>query len=475
MQLLPGTRLAHYEIAAPIGAGAMSEVYLARDVNLNLEVAVKVVSAKLLATDSDARSRFEKEAQAAARLSHPNICRVFFYGVENGWPFYAMELIRGVTLQQVIDQRLRMSWAQVIDIIVQAVRGLRHASSSEIANRDIKPANLMIDQEGVVRVVDFGLSAWLGSNPYLSDRGLVVGTPSYVSPEAIRRETVNWLSDQYSLGISLYHLITGRLPYDGEDPTLVMRLHLEAPVPDLAELDDQYPKGLCSIVRCMMDKDPTERFASYNELLNKLDYLADELDERLDEELAYCELCRRNTTSKGASCASCGATRSVHAPRYAQVVLTGYKDEQGEIRTADYLARSIGRGPEVVSRILSELPFRLSHHLDYEQAVNMQRRLSDLGARIEVHPIREEGLPAPGERLPYGPAQTRRRLAPRPEPEVVHQPAPATVSAPIPEIHTHSALNKTDGGFAVEWFALGLGMGLAIGLVLGVVAAGILF
>jgi serine/threonine protein kinase len=452
----PGTRLAHFEVAEPIGSGAMSEVYLARDVQLNLPVAVKVVSARLLATDADARSRFEKEAQAAARLTHHNICRVYYYGVENGWPFYAMELIRGVSLQQVIDQRLRLSWAQILDITVQAVRGLRHASEANIAHRDVKPANLMIGRDGAVKVVDFGLSTWHGTNPYLSDRGLVVGTPSYISPEVIRRQPVDWRGDQYSLGVSLYHVLMGHLPYEGEDANLVMRMHLDAPVPDLRDRDALLPPRICRMVRRMMSKEPDERFGSYDEILQEIDLLHEELAQQLEAEIAYCDICRRNSHSLGAACRSCGATRTNTAPRYARVWLTGYASDSGAQKVADYLGRSIGREAKVVRSILADLPFKLSHHLDFEQATDMKRRLAELGAELQIEPIREKDLPQPGQKMPYGPLMRRSADAPGLR-------APSTPGM---------AERRPVKGSVYRWAAAGFVAGATFGLAIGYLVFG---
>ncbi len=215
-----GMSIDHYRIVEKIGAGGMGEVYLAEDTSLNRKVALKFLSPHLC-QDSDCRARFKREAQAAAKLDHPNIVTVYEVGEFQGRPFFAMQHIEGQSLREHASHH-EMSIPQVLEIGIQIAEGLQAAHEKGVTHRDIKPANVLIDLHGRARILDFGLASVIGAGQ-LTKTGSTLGTVGYMSPEQIRGEQVDPRSDIFSLGVMLYEMITGRQPFKGDNEMATVR------------------------------------------------------------------------------------------------------------------------------------------------------------------------------------------------------------------------------------------------------------
>jgi len=210
---LIGRTISHYEILEKLGEGGMGVVYKARDTKLNRDVALKFLPAGLT-SDEESRKRFVREAQAAAALEHPNICPVHEIGEADGHTFIVMPCIGGASLaDRIKDGPLNID--EALNIVIQICRGLARAHDNGIVHRDVKPGNILIDEHGLVKIVDFGL-AKLGSLTKMTVVGTTMGTVSYMSPEQARGDEVDHRSDIWALGVVLYEMVTGRVPFRGE-------------------------------------------------------------------------------------------------------------------------------------------------------------------------------------------------------------------------------------------------------------------
>ncbi len=255
----PGTRLGPYEVLRELGRGSMGTVVAARHAELGREAALKVLSGTLVA-DPAAVERFRRESEAVAQLEHPGIVRLYDRGEAKGAHWFAMELVAGSSLEQLI-RRERLAYSEAARIMAQAAHAIDYAHSRGVLHRDLKPANILLDQSGRARVMDFGL-ARLDSKATLTSDGIVVGTPLYLAPEVARGERASRRSDIYSLGASLYELATGKPPYEGREARDVMnRVANEAPIPP-TDADPRVPRDLVRIIAKAMARDPEERYAN---------------------------------------------------------------------------------------------------------------------------------------------------------------------------------------------------------------------
>jgi serine/threonine-protein kinase len=258
-----------YEIVGKIGGGGLGTVYKARQVSMSRDVALKVLHRKWL-TDEEFKKRFLLEARLAGRLSHQNLIQVYDVGRDRGLYFFSMEFVDGETLDELIGREGPMDPAHAADIIVQVLRAITYLSRFEIVHRDIKPGNIMISRSGTVKLGDFGfVKSRLDSS--LSTGGEVLGTPDYISPEqAMGLEDIDWRSDQYSLGCTLYHMLTGRPPYEGSG-SAVMRQHVKADLPDPRTVNPGIPEPVLRILEKMLAKDPRDRYQTTNDLFEDLE------------------------------------------------------------------------------------------------------------------------------------------------------------------------------------------------------------
>ena len=287
MTINPATRFNHYEVVAPIGAGGMGEVYLARDTKLERQVAIKLLSEEF-SKHPDRLHRFTQEARAASALNHPNILTIHEIGETNGTHYIATEYIEGETLRH-HGQQSGMKLREVVDVMVQVASALAAAHQAGILHRDIKPENIMLRPDGIVKVLDFGLAkltekATLSSDPEAAtiskketDPGTVMGTVQYMSPEQARGKTVDARTDIFSLGIVLYELIAGRPPFTGESSTDVLAAILDKEPLPLLRFADDLPQELQRIVTKCLRKDREERYQTMKDVLLDLRELRDEL------------------------------------------------------------------------------------------------------------------------------------------------------------------------------------------------------
>ncbi len=259
-----GTRLGNrYEVIEKIGAGGMSDVYRAKDLSLNREVAIKVLKEEY-ANDTAFVTKFRAEAQAAAGLEHPNIVNVYDVGQEDGLYYIVMEHIEGITLKTYISKKGQLSYNEVISIAIQVGRGIEAAHKKGIIHRDIKPQNIMISKEGKVKVTDFGIAHAVSSNTVSAD---LMGSVHYSSPEQARNGYVTYSSDIYSLGIVMYEMCTGRVPFDGETTVAIAIQHLQSEMQPPSVYAPNLPVSLEKIIQKCTMKSPDRRYSSIDELL----------------------------------------------------------------------------------------------------------------------------------------------------------------------------------------------------------------
>jgi tetratricopeptide (TPR) repeat protein len=280
-QLLnPGTRVGRYEVVAHLATGGMGQVYKARDVELDRDVALKVLP-EHMAENPAALERFRREARAAARLSHKNIVTLYDWGQDGGTWFLAMEFIDGINLHGRIAAKGRIHPIEAWVVMLQAARALDHAFRQGIIHRDIKPSNFLLTRQGRklrVKLTDFGLARSADEDARVTRDGSTVGTIDYLAPEQARDSALaDCRSDIYSLGCTLYHMLAGRPPFpDGGIGERVLK-HLEADPPDVREFNADVNEALWAVLRRMLAKQPEDRYQTPAELLEALQQLrADE-------------------------------------------------------------------------------------------------------------------------------------------------------------------------------------------------------
>ncbi len=261
-----------YEVVQVLGRGGMGVVYKARDAALDRWVAVKTLL-PAMAGDPEARERFLREARAAAALSHPNLTQIYAIGEQDGTPYFAMEFIEGRTLSQEIERQGRLQPLQALRLARQVALGLQEAQRFQLIHRDIKPANLILTADGTVKITDFGLAKRAAgpASMQLTATGQAIGSPLYMSPEQARGVEVDHRSDIYSLGATLFHLLTGRPPFQAPSATEVVLKHLKEPVPSPRALAPQVSYPLAGVVQRMMRKRPEDRFPNYHALVEELE------------------------------------------------------------------------------------------------------------------------------------------------------------------------------------------------------------
>ncbi len=270
IQMTPVRRtVSHYEILSLLGKGGMGEVYLAADQSLGRKAALKILPARYT-TDADLVHRFEREAKAASALNHPNILTVYEIGRTDDSHFIATEFIAGETLRQRL-KRTRLPLPEALDIALQIAAALKAAHEAGIIHRDIKPENIMLRPDGYVKVLDFGLAKLIEatSNPdeATTQTGMILGTPSYMSPEQARGQKVDHHTDIWSFGVVLHELVSGTRPFGGDTQADLMVAILQHPP---ATLPSHLPEQLQTIITRALVKDPQHRYASVNEVIEDL-------------------------------------------------------------------------------------------------------------------------------------------------------------------------------------------------------------
>lgn len=258
-----------YEIIEKIGNGGMATVYKAKDLVLKRYVAVKILREEYT-TDNEFIKRFNTEAESAASLTHPNIVSVYDVGKEGNLYYIVMELIKGKTLKEIIVEDGRMGWKWSVKIAKQIAQALETAHRNNIIHRDIKPHNIIITEDGTAKVTDFGIAKAV-SNSTITAFGTTIGSVHYFSPEHARGGYTDAKSDLYSLGVVLYEMVTGRVPFDADTPVSVALKHMqEKPVPPI-ELNPAIPQSLNDLILKAMEKDPNMRYSTATEMIEDLD------------------------------------------------------------------------------------------------------------------------------------------------------------------------------------------------------------
>lgn len=255
-----------YEIVEKVGSGGMADVYKAKDQRLNRFVAIKILKSEFSA-DKKFVAKFRGEAQSAAGLSHPNIVNVYDVGEDEGLYYIVMELVEGITLKNFIERKGKLEVKEAVGIAIQIAMGMEAAHNNHIIHRDIKPQNIIISKAGKVKVTDFGIAKAATSNTITSN---AMGSVHYISPEQARGGYSDEPSDIYSLGITMYEMLSGRVPFTGENTVAVALLHIQEEAVPLRDIDETIPVSVEKIVQKCMQKKPEYRYSSASALIADL-------------------------------------------------------------------------------------------------------------------------------------------------------------------------------------------------------------
>ena len=265
-----GKRLGgRYDIKELIGVGGMANVYKATDIIEDKIVAVKILKDEYLSNDEFLR-RFRNESKAIAVLSHPNIVKIFDVSLGDGIQYIVMEYVDGLTLKEYIEQQHVLRWKEAVHFTVQILRALQHAHDKGIVHRDIKPQNIMLLQDGTIKVMDFGIARFARDDGRtVTDKA--IGSVHYISPEQARGDVTDEKSDIYSVGVMLFEMLTGKLPFDADSAVSIALMQMQA-IPKMPrQLNETIPEGLEEITVRAMQKDPSQRYQSAAEMLRDID------------------------------------------------------------------------------------------------------------------------------------------------------------------------------------------------------------
>ena len=258
-----------YLILGTIGSGGMANVFLAKDLILDREVAVKVLRFDFQ-NDQTAIRRFQREALAATELVHPNIVSVYDVGEEDGMQYLVMEYVKGMDLKRYIQTQYPIPYRTVVDIMQQILSAIDLAHHHRIIHRDLKPQNILMDENGTVKIADFGIAIAL-SETSITQTNSMLGSVHYLSPEQARGSMATNQSDIYALGIILYEMLTGKVPFDGESAVTIALKHFQEEVPSLRLYDQNLPQSLENVVLRATAKETADRYQSADEMRHDLD------------------------------------------------------------------------------------------------------------------------------------------------------------------------------------------------------------
>src|SRR5580704_6647135 len=258
-----------YKVLSRLGSGGMADVFLAEDLQLGRKIALKLLHRRF-AEDPDFVERFRREAQAAAGLQHPNVVSVYDRGTFDDTYYIAMEYLPGRSLKQVIRLEAPLDPVRAIDIAIQILKAARFAHRHGVIHRDLKPHNVIVDDSGHAKVTDFGIARAGASD--MTETGSIMGTAQYLSPEQAQGHSVNAQSDLYSVGVVLYEMLTGRVPFDGDSAVTIALKHVsETPQPP-SQINPNVPLELDQIVLWVLNKNPSDRPANADELITALEH-----------------------------------------------------------------------------------------------------------------------------------------------------------------------------------------------------------
>lgn len=270
------SRLGSYFLREQIGKGGMGTVIKGWDENLDRAVALKLISREW-AGDEECVARLRREARSAARLTHQNIVSVYAFGHEKGWPYIVMEYINGVDLGRYIGVEGPLAVDEAVRIAGEVAEGLAFAAKQDIVHRDIKPSNILLTPEGGVKILDFGLAKQMNASMTISSQGRIIGTPHYMSPEQGKGEPVDFRTDMYSLGLTLYSMLTARLPFDATTPYGIIMKQVQESLSIPEEWNEVAGGMLVSVLHKLTEKNPADRYPSWNAALEELRLLQEYL------------------------------------------------------------------------------------------------------------------------------------------------------------------------------------------------------
>ena len=257
-----------YMIVSSLGEGGMADVYLAIDTILNREVAIKVLRGEL-SKDPVTLLRFQREANAVSKLNHPNVVDVYDVGEFEGRHYIVMEYVRGRTLKQLISQRGALHQEEAVNIMIQLTSAVQHAHENDIIHRDIKPQNVLVKDDGTVKITDFGI-ALAHDTVQLTQSDAVLGSAHYLAPETTRGETPSNQVDIYALGIVFYELLTGNVPFHGDNPVQIAMKHLREEIPSVRDFNPTLPQSVENIIIKATVKNRKLRYQSAKDMLYDL-------------------------------------------------------------------------------------------------------------------------------------------------------------------------------------------------------------
>lgn len=299
------SRIGQYKLVRKLGQGGMGAVFEGIQESLDRRVAIKILPAQFM-RDPAFVERFKREAKAAARLNHPSIVTIHEIGEDQGFHFFSMELVDGQSLQQRLESQGPLAVSEAVSLMLQAIRGLSHAWDQQIVHRDIKPDNLMLTKAGILKITDLGLARVREEMGTMTQTGAGMGTPYYMSPEqGCNAKDADLRSDVYSLGATFYHLLTGRVPFEGSSPIEVAIKVATAAFPPVREVRPDTPPAVATVIEKMLARKPDDRFQNAAELLKAIESLSQPAQPAAMENPPLEKITIR--------CHSCGTTREVSA------------------------------------------------------------------------------------------------------------------------------------------------------------------
>ncbi len=268
-ELMPGNLFAgRYQVIKELGKGGMGRVYLVLDKEIHERIALKILNPEI-AADENTVERFRNELKFSRKIAHRNVCRIFDLGEREGFKYITMEFVPGKSLQDMIERLGKLSVKKTLSFITQVCEGLAEAHKLDVVHRDLKPQNMLIDADGNVRIMDFGIARSL-KRKGLTERGMLIGTPEYMSPEQLESPDVDKRSDIYSIGVILYKMLTGKAPFEGiSSVSIALKKKTELP-PDPRDIDTSIPEKLINVIHKCMQIDPGDRYQTVEELLADL-------------------------------------------------------------------------------------------------------------------------------------------------------------------------------------------------------------
>jgi len=324
MEDLTGRQFGQYQIVAPLGEGGMAAVYKAYQPTMERYVAIKVLP-QHMAASAEFVARFRREAKMLAQLQHPNILPVFDYGEADGYPYIVMPFVQSGTLAELLHKR-RVSLAEVRRLMTQIGEALSYAHARGMIHRDIKPSNMLIDERGNCLLTDFGLARMVEASTKITTSGTIMGTPAYMSPEQGTGAELDQRSDIYSLGIILYEMVTGRVPYTAETPVAVVFKHIQDPLPSARKLNPNLPEAVEVVLLKALAKHPEERYQTADDFVQAIQKAIPEIDapDKVITSDATLMDSAAPTAISSASAGANAASKAATASRFSMWALAGF-------------------------------------------------------------------------------------------------------------------------------------------------------